>query len=191
MIEVKYKDKIYQGEIRDVMVALRENERLSFSRIGELVGTSRQMTAYFLRDYGEPKFPELYEPGTFNEPDEVVAMRLNVSTSRVAFARRRLGIKSPTKVNLDLRRNKLSQYLFGKDAGPQFVDFMEKQLELIPEGRCSVLKDFYLLGLSSSPADRLNKDTARTYRIIAKKQLKKLTDKLDIEQLVKTGVLDG
>lgn len=192
MIKVIYKGTIYKGITeKEVMLKLRNDGRLSLKVIGILMSMSKQNVAQILGNTGRIQYPELSNPVTFDDSDEVVALRIKVPISKVAIARRALGIKAPIKVDLDKRREMLSQYLFGKNPGLFFVKFMIEQLKKLSLNKAKLLNDFYLFGSDISLADNLNRDTKRVYRSLAKKELKKLATQYDVNLLIEEGVLNA
>ena len=187
---IEYNGNTYEGTEKEIMLTLRTQEKLSLQAIADLMGVgSRQRVSQILGPAGKLSYPELKDVATFDDADEVVALRLGLKVSRIANARRKLGIKAPAKVNIDKRRERLSCYLFGKDPGPNFVDFMQNELKKLSDGRARVMDEFYLFGNVVSSADNVNNDSDRVYRSHVKRELKKTLANYDIDRLVKEGVL--
>lgn len=190
MIQIEYKGKIYQGEKIEVIKALRK-ERLNQAQIGKLVDLSRERVSQILGRPGRLEFPELEEPRTFQQSDEMIAYDLNLPLSRVSAARRRLGLRSTNKVDMARRRRTLSLYLFKRLPGPNFIDFIREQLAELDKGKARVIEEFYIQGVSQSLADNVNGDSDRVYRYLARQDLTQVVGRYSLDELIEGGVIDG
>lgn len=191
MYKAEYKDKIFTGETEKELFFKLRKERLSLRKIGQLSGKAGSWVGLILGNVGKLEFPELDDPTTFLDSDEMIAYNLNLPVSRVSAARRRLGLKSKFKTNVDQRRREFSKFLFGYEPGPNFVDWLKEQIQNLSEGKGRVLEDFYILGQSQSLADNVNGDSDRVYRHLARKELKKWVQQFNIKELIEERVIDG
>lgn len=190
-MEVTYNGKTYEGATERELIKALRNDRLTFREIGKIMSISRQRVSQILGPQGHLQFPELQDPKIYVDSDEVISMKLGIPVSRVSSARRQQGLKANPKIDVNRRRRRLAKYLFGYLPGPNFVPFLDNQLNGLSEGRAKVLKDFYILGLSQSLSDEINMDSNRVYRHYARKSLKELVTNYSSDQLKNEGVING
>ncbi len=191
MIEIEYRNRIYQGETKADVIQLLRKERLNQAHIGKLVGLSRERVSQILGRPGRLSFPELYDNRTFQDSDEMIAFNLNLPLSRISAARRRLGLRTTNKVDVARRRRTLSLYLFKKLPGPNFVDFLKEQLAELDKGKARVIEEFYVQGVSQSLADNVNDDSDRVYRYLARQDLKEVVGRYSQDELIEGGIING
>lgn len=192
MVEIQYQDKTYKAKTEEELFRVLRNEnKLTLKEIGNLVGKSKQRVSKIIGPVGRLEFPELKELSTFIGSDEMVSLKLGIPVSRVAAARRQLGLKSKVKIDVYKRRKRLARYLFSYPPGPEFVPFIKEQLNHLTDGKAKVLEDFYILGVSQSLADNVNTDSDRIYRHLAKKELKEVVLQYNLDDLKKEGVISN
>lgn len=182
--------KVDKAEI----IKLRTEERLRPNTIRKRLGISRARVYFVLAEENvpEPTFPELEDPQTFEESDEVLALRFDLSPNQIATARKRLNIKSSPKVSLGRRRRSLVKSLFGENylPGPNFISFIREQIgRLSSDHRKDLIEGFYLNGTTHSLADNVNNDSDRVYRVLIKKELKEIVSQYNVGGLVNQNIL--
>lgn len=175
-MEVTYEDVTFEGERDDIIVQLRI-AGLTYRQIGRIVGVSRTTVGTTLKRLG--KVGSLVSSIALDytvfegQSDESVAAQLGMSLNSVRIARRRLELRlrKSKRVELDLRRRRLSKELFSRPPGPNFVLFLDKVLSSTDEMsqlQAGLLKSYYLLG------DGGGGQYERYFRSDARKLLKKL-----------------
>jgi hypothetical protein len=194
-MQIKFKDKIYEGERDQIIKNLRVEERLSYRRIADLIGLSYTYVGRILKKAGlnEIDFPELRDPLLFEDKSDFqIASDLNIPVSRVTSARKNLGLKKKGVVKVKNRQRSLAKFLFGQSyaPGPQFDNFIKTYLEALSPKKAELVDLFYLQGKMEASADHINSDTNRIWRSRARKDLKDLLRDKNAKELVQLGVLN-
>lgn len=192
MYRIEYKGKTYEGRTeKEFYLDLRKRGRLTHEQIAILTNKSKQWVAQVLGPTGKLEFPELSNPETFRESDEAIAFSLSLPVSRISAARRKLGLKSKSKVSVNQRRKRLCLYLFGHEPGLNFPPFLREHIKKLSPGKAKVMEDFYLDGLSQSLSDDVNSDSDRVYRHLARKELKEIVGSFNIKWLKEKDIING
>lgn len=189
MYKIEYQNKIYEGATEKELFSQLRKSRLTHREIAEIVGKKKQWVSKVLGPTGRLEFPELNNPTLFQDSDETISITLGLPVSRISAARRRLGLKSRVRVDVNQRRKRLAYYLFASLPGPNFVEFIKEQIDRLPTGKQKVMQEFYIDGVSQSLADGVNSDSDRVYRHLARKELKENVVEYDIEELIQRGVI--
>jgi transcriptional regulator with XRE-family HTH domain len=188
ILQIEYLGKVYTGEQKELIFRLRQELKLSQTKIAYLVGLSRERVSQILERDGRLFRPELNDPETFrHDTDEVVSYKLGVSISRVRVARRKLGIRKYVAPPKERRIKNLALFLFNKCPGPNFSSFVSKQISKLPELKAEMLMKYYLFGLDVKLGKSLSYD--RFFRWYSKNKLKKSIKSFNVKELEEQGII--
>lgn len=168
---------IFEAEsLKQLVAKMRKSPlRLTMEEIGGAVGVSRARVGQILKEAGFEgchEYPELDDPAFFSQKtDWEIAKALRIKESKVAAARRFLGVRRRKPVDMGARQRFLSQRLFGHDPGPNFSKLVIELAELLPSVQGALIRRFYVYGKFDVEA------YTRSYRA---KSWKRLKAKLDI-----------
>jgi hypothetical protein len=183
-MKYRYKGTVYEGERDEIIKDLRLSEKLRLPAIGQLFGITRQAVSQALQKYELSKqlaYPELEDKNLFfTKTPEKISQEYNIQLYLVERARKEHGIKR-SRVDLAKRRRELALYLFGKNPGNNFQEVISEVIEqkLARKQRNNLIR--FICGRTDSHYDR-------TYRVRAKRRLKKIIGKMD-RDWVKEGVI--
>lgn len=195
-MKIEHNGTVYKADDKKDMMRVLRQARLTYSKIGGLIGCSRAYVGHVLnRDfniYGNLDFPELGNPSTFeSKTDEQIARNFNIPVYRVSHARKRLNLKMNNIIKLHRRRRDLVKFLFGMQYNPgqNFDGWLERIIQPFNRRQIEIMVEFYIEGATESTHENINSDTARVYRSVTRKRLKEEVSQLDRDNLVKVGVL--
>lgn len=178
----------------DQIIKLRK-QRKNYRQVGKEVRCSPEWVRRILADnapelLGDLLYPELDQSDTFEKPDEVIALELNLPVSTIAAIRRRWSVGNRLSVNLARRRKSLARTLFNTNPGPNFIDFLvDKLFPQLTSLQKGLMENFYIHPADGSPASINNIDSNRGYRTEIKAQLAESAKQFDKSSLLKEGVL--
>lgn len=191
-MKIVYRNIMYEAEEETLVHLLRE-KNLTYREIGKIIGKSYQTVALMLKRMGRNgklDFKGLLNPYIYSRPDIYISAEYNANLTTVTNMRKMLGLPLVQVVDLSQRRNFLANYLFERKAGPKFPNFLQTLSPFFTETKGENLLDFYVRGKTQSLSDDVLTDNDRVYRTAARKDLKEVVEAMDIEDLVKGGVLE-
>lgn len=173
----KFDGVIFEAEsLKQLVAKMRKSPlRLTMEEIGGAVGVSRARVGQILKEAGFEgchEYPELDDPDIYiQRTDWEIAEDLRIKESKVAAARRLLGIRRRKPVDMVSRQKGLSEYMFGHLPGKNFSELVIELSKILPAKQASLIRQFYVYGRFDVVA------YTRSYRAKARKKLK---SKLDI-----------
>lgn len=177
-----------ENNLRELVIKMRKSPlRLTMREIGGAVGVSGARIGQILKEAGfegSHEYPELDDPAFFSQKtDWEIAKALRIKESKVAAARRFLGIRRRKPVDMGARQRFLSQRLFGHNPGPNFPKLVVELTKLLPAVQGALIRRFYVYGRFDVVA------YTRSYRAKSRKRLKA---KLSVtEDLLKSYIGKG
>ncbi len=177
-----YKEFGLFNEVNETMIALRQQE-YNMSEIGRLLGVSREWVRLQLPESMKGAIEKnLNEFLDFGVPDEILALKFNLSLHSILAYRKKNNIEKCKVSFLSRKRNNLVKYLFGNKykTDKNFIKFFSIVGQL-PEKQNEVLRDFYLYGQNQRGGYR------RWYVMHAKERLK--VRKINLEKLIEKQII--
>ena len=194
-MQIYLREELLEGT-RDELILKLRGKKLTYRQIAEKVGCSPTTVGNVLNVNGltgRLLYDELMQPETFTESDDAkIAKGLGITVSRVSRARKVwLGATEESgTVSLSARRAFLSQFLFKRNPGPKFGDWLTERLApgafpyLLSTKQVGLVYDFYVLGTGD------NDNYTRYFRFYARQMMfKRLKAWTSVDDLVEKGVL--
>jgi hypothetical protein len=189
MVQVEYDDTRYGFETKVEAVLFLRSKGYKAAEIAKVLGVARSGISMLLANLGysgHVAHPELDDPEILMLDEDDVSKQFRVKKYRIRQARKRLNLNKMSRIDMAKRRQHLAEFLFEREPGPNFVNFVNTILfSQMPPKQAELISQFYMTATKDQNVN------TRVYRLHAKVALKKIVSQYDVKELIAQKVLSS